>query len=98
MNHVVTLKEGQPQRAGALRIWEHFRGALSLRILELDGETTLSNATDDETLYVFEGEGAANGTPIGRDTGIDLPPGQVLHLRGGMTLVSSLCPSTTAQR
>ena len=34
---VADLKEGEPVRDGALRIWNHFRGdALSLRVIEID--------------------------------------------------------------
>lgn len=95
---VVALKEGEPVREGALRVWRHFEAALSLRVLELDGEATLRNDAHDETLYVLDGEGTANGTPIARDTGIDLPPRQTLELRGAMTLVSSLCAATESQR
>lgn len=95
---VAGLKEGELLQEGALRIWRHFEGALSLRVLELDGEATLHNASHDETLYVIDGEGYANGTPVGKDTGIDLPPGHTLQLRGAMTLVSSLCPAAAAQR
>jgi mannose-6-phosphate isomerase-like protein (cupin superfamily) len=95
---VVDLKEGEPAREGALRVWRHFDAALSLRVLELDGEATLRNDTHDETLYLLDGEGTANGTPIARDTGIDLPPRQTLELRGAMTLVSSLCAAAESER
>jgi mannose-6-phosphate isomerase-like protein (cupin superfamily) len=95
---VAGLKEGTPEREGALRIWRHFDAALSLRVLELDGETTLRNATHDETLYVVDGKGSANGTAIAKDNGIDLPPGHALELRGALTLVSSLCPAAESQR
>ena len=95
---MVDLKEGEPAREGALRVWRHFEAALSLRVLELDGEATLRNDAHDETLYVIDGEGTANGNPIARDTGIDLPPRQTLVLRGAMTLVSSLCAATDSQR
>jgi quercetin dioxygenase-like cupin family protein len=46
-----------------MQIWRHFKGALSLRVLELDGEAMLRNEGHDETLYVLEGEGTANGWP-----------------------------------
>jgi mannose-6-phosphate isomerase-like protein (cupin superfamily) len=95
---VTGLKEGEATTDGALRVWRHFDAALSLRVLELDGEATLRNASHDETLYVIDGEGSANGTAIAKDTGIDLPPGHSLQLRGAMTLVSSLCPAADAQR
>ena len=95
---VAGLKEGHPQRKGALRIWSHFDGALSLRVLELDGEATLVNDAKDETLYVLEGAGSANGTALTRDTGIDLPAGQTLTITGAMTLLSSLCPASESAR
>lgn len=95
---VAGLKEGEPVRDGALRIWQHFEGALSLRVLELEGEATLRNASHDETLYVIDGEGSANGIAVAKDSAIDLPPGHALHLRGAMTLVSSLCPAAESPR
>ncbi len=95
---IASLKEGEPTRNGALRIWQHFEGALSLRVLELDGEATLSNASHDETLYVVDGDGFANETAVAKDSAIDLPPNQELHLRGAMTLISSLCPAAEEQR
>lgn len=95
---VVGLKEGEPVREGDLRIWRHFDAALSLRGLELDGETTLRNARHDEVLYVVHGEGTADGTRIARDTGIYVPPGKPLALKGAMTLVSSLCPAQGSAR
>lgn len=95
---VTGLKDGDPVQDGALRIWRHFDGALSLRVLELDGDATLNNAGHDETLYVIDGEGSANETAIAKNSAVDLPPGHDLHLRGAMTLVSSLCPAAEAQR
>ena len=95
---VVNLKEGEPGVAGALRIWRHFDAALSLRVMELDGAATLFNEEHDETLYVLEGSGTANGVEIVRDTGIDLPAGQTLAIEGTMTLVSSLCAASGSGR
>jgi mannose-6-phosphate isomerase-like protein (cupin superfamily) len=95
---VVGLREGEPVREGALRVWRHFEAALSLRVLELDGEATLGNERHDETLYVLDGEGTANGVAVARDTAIDLPPGQELNLRGALTLVSSLCAADAETR
>jgi mannose-6-phosphate isomerase-like protein (cupin superfamily) len=95
---VVGPKEGEPSVEGALRIWRHFDAALSLRVMELDGEATLINAEQDETLYLLDGNGAANGIEIARNTGIDLPAGQTLSLSGSMTLVSSLCPASHTAR
>jgi len=87
---VAGAKEGTPRRDGDLLIWPHFDSALSLRVLQLDGEATLRNARHEETLYVVEGSGTANGAEVGRDTGIYLPPEEALVLTGRMTLVSSL--------
>src|SRR5688500_17010374 len=95
---VVELKEGQPEIAGSLRIWRHFEGALSLRVLELDGDATLTNEAHDETLYVLDGAGSANGSAVSRDTGIDLPAGARLFMEGSMTMVSSLCPAAGGVR
>jgi len=95
---VADLKEGPPHTAGALRIWPHFESALSLRVLELDGETTLRNDRHDETLYVIDGDGSANGVAIAKNSAIDLPPAQALQLRGAMTLVSSRCPAESRER
>lgn len=95
---VVGLKEGEPQVEGPLRIWRHFDAALSLRVMDLDGEATLHNVDHDETLYVLEGEGIVNGVAVSRDTGIDLPAGETLNVSGAMTLVSSLCAASNARR
>lgn len=95
---VVDLKEGRPSRYGNLLIWQHFSGALTLRVLDLDGGATLRNAGHDEALYVIDGEGTANGTPVGKDTGIDLPGGHTLRINGELTLVSSLCPAEPSRR
>ena len=95
---VVDLKEGRPEIDGAMYIWRHFDGALSLRVIELDGEAVLANEHHDETLYVLEGSGIANGTDITANTGIDLTAGKALHVSGKMTLVSSLCPAAGVAR
>lgn len=87
---VAGAKEGKPLREGDLLIWPHFESALSLRVLQLDGEATLRNERQEETLYVVEGSGTANGTAISRDAAIYIPPRDALTLSGRMTLVSSL--------
>jgi mannose-6-phosphate isomerase-like protein (cupin superfamily) len=102
---VTSLKEGQPVRDGALRIWKHFgrdtgAQAISLRVLELEAgaSASLRNESPDEVLYVIEGAGTA--TLAGRthdlapDHGIYLPPAATLELTASstMTLVSSQCP------
>src|SRR5688572_29143905 len=78
---VTRLKEGDPVRDGALRIWNHFRGdAVSLRVLELNGQASLRNESAEEALYVLE-----------TNTGIYLPPGKTLDLDGTLTLISVQC-------
>ncbi|HEV8660730.1 MAG TPA: cupin domain-containing protein [Thermoanaerobaculia bacterium] len=78
---VVSFKEGEPVRDGDLRIWPHFGGALSLRVLELHGEATLRNENRDEVLYVLEEERA-----------IYIPAGDSMRLAGNLTIVSSQVP------
>jgi len=75
---VVELKEGEPRREGDLLIWDHFDGALSLRVMELHGRATLKNDEHDEVIYVLE-----------EDTGIYIPAGDNFTFHGDMTLVSS---------
>src|SRR5690349_9787317 len=75
---VVTLKEGTPRREGDLLIWDHFKGALSLRVLELHGRATLHDDSHDEVLYVLE-----------RNEGILIPAGTEHVLQGDFTIVSS---------
>ena len=78
---VAGLKEGEPVREGALRIWNHFRGdKVSLRVLELDGSATLGNESVEEVLYVLE-----------TNTGIYIPPGESLQLDGKQTMISVQC-------
>jgi mannose-6-phosphate isomerase-like protein (cupin superfamily) len=84
---VAHLKEGKPVREGDLLIWNHFEGALSLRVLELHGRATLQNNSLDEVLYVLE------GSTLKPDTGMYVPAGQAMTLGGDMTLVSSRVPS-----
>jgi mannose-6-phosphate isomerase-like protein (cupin superfamily) len=79
---VVALKEGQPRTDGDLLIWDHFEGALSLRVLELHGSAGLRNDAHDEVLYVIE-----------EDTGIYIPAGETFWLHGDMTIVSSRAPA-----
>lgn len=95
---VVQIKEGTPRREGDLRVWPHFDGALSLRILELDGSATLTNAGHDEVLYVLDGHGTANGTAVSADTAVSLPPRTLLRIDGAMTLASSRCPAADSAR
>ena len=87
---VVDAKEGKPLRDGDLLIWPHFESALSLRVLQLDGNATLRNDGREETLYVVEGNGTADGVAVARDTALYVAPSEPLALAGRMTLVSSL--------
>jgi mannose-6-phosphate isomerase-like protein (cupin superfamily) len=106
---VASLKEGEPVRDGALRIWKHFgrdtgAQAISLRVLELEaGESTsLRNESSDEVLYVIEGAGtstlAGRTHDVAADHGIYLPPATTLELTATstLTLVSSQCPDLGA--
>ncbi|HVR39410.1 MAG TPA: cupin domain-containing protein [Thermoanaerobaculia bacterium] len=86
MAKVTRLKDGEPVHDGALTIWNHFAGTLSLRVLELDGAASLRNESAEEVLYVLSGDG--NYAP---ETGIYLPPGDTLSLSGKMVLVSARC-------
>jgi mannose-6-phosphate isomerase-like protein (cupin superfamily) len=74
---VVGLKEGEPERFGALRVWRHFgresgAKAISLRVLELGGgeEATLGEEGVEEVLYVVGGRGrVAPASSRPRDAG-----------------------------
>ena len=93
---VTGFREGEPRRDGALTLWEHFRGdRVSLRVIDLDGAATLRNEDDEEVLYVIEGEGSANGTPIAANTSVYLPPAMELAIEGQLTLVSTRCVGQT---
>ncbi len=98
---VTGLKEGEPSRDGALRIWKHFgreagAKAISLRVLELPaGESaTFRNEASDEVLYVLSG----SGPELTPDTGIYLPPATSLEIAANetLTLISSQCPDDGA--
>lgn len=84
---MTTLREGDPEVAGALRIWRHFGSKLSLRVLELSGEHTFVNETHDEVLY-----------DLAKDEGIYIPAGASLTLNGPSTYVSSLTPAEKSGR
>src|SRR6266849_1427431 len=89
---VTGLREGEARRDGATRTWNHFRGeGVSLRVIDIDGSTSLFNESAEEVLYVIGGGGTANGRDIESNTGIYLPPNTLLELEGTMTLVSSQC-------
>ena len=78
---VTGLREGEPVRDGALRIWNHFRGeSVSLRVLELDGHASLRNESAEEVLY-----------DLASNTGIYIPPRTTFELDGEKTFVSVQC-------
>lgn len=81
------MREGEPEVAGALRIWRHFEGKLSLRVIELDGEHTFENEAHDEVLY-----------DLASDEGIYIPAGASLTLNDHATYVSSLTPASSGRR
>jgi len=104
---VTSLREGEPTRHGALRIWPHFgkgRGAdaISLRILEVahGASPDLCNPSADEVLFVLEGEGVVSldgyVERVNPGTGFYLRPGAPLRIdnwgRGPLVLASARCP------
>jgi mannose-6-phosphate isomerase-like protein (cupin superfamily) len=106
---VVTLKEVQPRRDGALRVWRHFgresgAHAISLRVLELPaGEhATLRNEASDEVLYVISGDGTAlfdgREHALSPDHGLYLPPSTTLEIAAvnTLTIISSKCPDDSS--
>ena len=84
---VMSMRDGEPQIAGNLRIRTHFESRLSLRIIELRGEATFVNAAHDEVLYDLE-----------QNTGIYIPAGVPVTLDANTTYVSSLTPATPSGR
>jgi mannose-6-phosphate isomerase-like protein (cupin superfamily) len=89
---VTRLREGEARRDGATTTWNHFRGeGVSLRVIDIDGATSLINESSEEVLYVIDGSGTANGQDIESNTGIYLPPNTALELEGTMTIASSQC-------
>jgi mannose-6-phosphate isomerase-like protein (cupin superfamily) len=84
---VAELKEGTSRQKGDLRIWDRFKGdAVSMRVLQLDGQVTLRNDDGDEVLYVLED-----------DVGIHLPAGTELPLQGALTLVGVRGPTSAGR-
>src|ERR1051326_4045397 len=72
---------------------QKFEGPPSLSIGAVS-DLTLHDEAVEQLVYVFDGGGDANGTPVARDTAIHVPPGASLTLRGAMTVVVSTCPSS----
>lgn len=102
---VVALREGQPVRKGALRIWKHFGSAtgaraISLRVLELPAGSTASLRNDacDEVLYVLTGAGTAKidgrEYELSADRGVYLTPSTAcaMSAQETLTIISSQCP------
>jgi quercetin dioxygenase-like cupin family protein len=84
---VTTMREGDAEVTGGLRIWRHFESRLSLRVVELEGEQTFANEAHDEVLY-----------DLAKDEGIYIPAGDSLTLKGPATYVSSLTPAEGSGR
>ncbi|HEX3109994.1 MAG TPA: cupin domain-containing protein [Thermoanaerobaculia bacterium] len=87
---VTSMREGEPEIAGAARIWYHFGAAdalVRLRVIDIAGEHTFTNASHDEVLY-----------DLGSDEGIYIPAGASLTLNDRATYVSSLTPATPSGR
>jgi mannose-6-phosphate isomerase-like protein (cupin superfamily) len=108
---VASLRQGEPEVHGTLRVWPRFGRAtgvraLSLRILEFAPGLSpgLRNGGCDEVLYVLEGSGTAyldgHGFGIGPETGIHLRPGASLAFENPgprpITLTSARCPDDGA--
>ncbi len=109
---VTSLREGEPEEHGTLRVFRHAgrewgATAISLRVLELAPGLSpgVRNPAGDEVLYVLAGEGIVflDGHPerVGPGTGFYLRPGVVLTFENPgpepVTLVGSRCPDPGAQ-
>jgi mannose-6-phosphate isomerase-like protein (cupin superfamily) len=84
---VAGLKEGTPLERGGTRVWQRFRSRLSLDVIEIDGEAKFGSETRDEVLY-----------NLATDTGVYIPAGQTMTLRGSGTLVSAFTDAEPRQR
>ena len=84
---VAGLKEGTPVERGNARVWERFRSRLSLDVIEIDGEAKFGSETRDEVLY-----------NLATDTGVYVPAGQTMTLRGAGTLISAFTDAEPRQR
>jgi quercetin dioxygenase-like cupin family protein len=84
---VAGLKEGTPVEHGNARVWERFRSRLSLDVIEIDGEAKFGSETRDEVLY-----------NLATDTGVYVPAGQTMTLRGAGTLISAFTDAEPRQR
>lgn len=84
---VAGLKEGTPVERGDARVWERFRSRLSLDVIEIAGEAKFGSETRDEVLY-----------NLATDTGVYVPAGQTMTLRGAGTLISAFTDAEPRQR
>lgn len=84
---VTGMREGKPEDTGSLRIWRHFESRLSMRVVEVRGQATFTNASHDEVLY-----------DLAQNAGIYIPAGASMTLNGRATYVSSLTPATPSGR
>ncbi|MGZ7039862.1 MAG: cupin domain-containing protein [Thermoanaerobaculia bacterium] len=84
---VVNLKEGKPQSRDGMRVWQHFQGRLSLRVIEIGDAATFDNDVLDEVLYDLD-----------QNVGMYIPAGSTMTLRGPATLISSLTPPAKSHR
>jgi mannose-6-phosphate isomerase-like protein (cupin superfamily) len=104
---VVDLREGDLQRAGSVRVWNHFgRGhgaeAISLRVMEFVAGATMATVQEshEEILYVLEGTATiainGRGFPVRPETGVFLPPRTRVTFRvdrsAPLLVLSSRCP------
>ena len=84
---VTGLKEGRPVERGRIRVWQHFRSRLSLDVIEMDGDARFGSDTRDEVLY-----------NLATDTGVYVPAGQSMTLRGTGTLIRAFTDAEPRQR
>jgi mannose-6-phosphate isomerase-like protein (cupin superfamily) len=104
---VTALREGEPQVAGNLKVWQHIgrhtgAQAISLRVLEFaEGLSNgLRNPECDEVLYVLEGNGRifidGRAYQIAPETGIYIRPGQLIAVDNPhaepLVFIGSRCP------
>jgi mannose-6-phosphate isomerase-like protein (cupin superfamily) len=109
---VTTLREGNPQSLGSLRVWhqvgrDNGAQAISLRTMEFTQglSQALGNSDCDEVLYVLEGAGKIiidrQAYEIAPAMGIYIKPQQAFAVdnpnREAIVLISSRCPEPDGQ-
>jgi mannose-6-phosphate isomerase-like protein (cupin superfamily) len=104
---VTTMREGEPEDAGALRTWRHFDSRISLRVVELlecsaadsaagpDPPPSGRRYTEHTVTRVSHDEVLYD---LARDEGIYIPAGATVTLHGPGTYVSSLTPAERSGR